>query len=78
MYKNIKLSTASSMFLLKSCLFCFLRLDFVSSLVATAKADSEWAPLTDLKYIEIGLLTSAREIGLPSSPGLTGSVKIWR
>ena len=53
----------------------FLRLEFVNSLVAPVKADPMWAPFTALSYKELGLLISAREVGLPISLRLTASVK---
>ena len=34
-----------------------------------------WAPFTALKYKELGLLISAREVDLPVSLRLTDSVK---
>ena len=40
----------------------FLLLEFVNSLVAPVKADAMWAPFTALKYKELGLLISAREV----------------
>ena len=39
------------------------------------KADPTWAPFTALKYKELGLLISAREVDLPISLRLTDSVK---
>ena len=39
------------------------------------KADPMWAPFTALKYKELGLLISAREVDLPISLRLTDSVK---
>ena len=53
----------------------FLRLEFVNSLVAPVKADPMWAPFTALKYKELGLLISAREIDSPISLRLTDSIK---
>ena len=50
----------------------FLRLEFVNSLVAPLKADPTF---TALKYKELGLLISAREVDLPISLRLTDSVK---
>ena len=73
---------ASSKFLLKrkGCLLYefFLRLKFVNSLVAPVMIYPKWAPFRALRYIELGLLISAREVGLPSSLTLTDSVKHWR
>ena len=40
-----------------------------------SKADPIWAPFTALKYKELGLLISAREVDLPISLRLTDSVK---
>ena len=45
----------------------FLRLEFVNSMVAPVKADPSWAPFKALKYKELGLLISSREVGLPIS-----------
>ena len=39
------------------------------------KAEPRWAPLTAIRYKELGLLISAREVGLPISLTLTDSVK---
>ena len=46
-----------------------------ASLVAPVKADLMWAPFAALRYNELGLLISAREVGLPISLRLTDSVK---
>ena len=51
-----------------------IRLDFVNSLVAPVKADPRWAPFTALRYKELGLPISAREVDLPISLRLTDSV----
>ena len=59
------------------CVF-FLRSEFVNSLVAPVTVDPMWAPFTALKYKELGLLISAREVDLPISLGLTDSVKTPR
>ena len=40
-----------------------------------SKADPMWAPFTALKYKELGLLISAREVDLPISLELTDSIK---
>ena len=53
----------------------FLRLEFFNSLVALVKANPMWAPFTALKYKELELLISAREVDLPISPRQTDSVK---
>ena len=53
----------------------FLRLEFVNSLVAPVKADPKRAPFTALRYKELGLLISAREVDLPISLRLTDSIK---
>ena len=39
------------------------------------KADPMWAPFTALRYKDLGLLVSAREVGLPIFLRLTDSVK---
>ena len=44
--------------------------------VTIIKADPRWAPFTALRYKELGLLISAREVGLPISLRLTDSIKI--
>ena len=44
-------------------------------LINSSKADPERAPFTALKYKELGLLISAREVDLPISLRLTDSVK---
>ena len=41
----------------------------------TFKADPRWAPFTALRYKELGLLISVREVGLPLSLRLTDSVR---
>ena len=41
-------------------------------------ADPRWDPFTDLRYTELGLLISAREVGLPISLRLTDYVKNLR
>ena len=43
--------------------------------LAEIKAGPMWAPFTALKYEELGLLISAREVDLPISLRLTDSVK---
>ena len=53
----------------------FLRLEFVKSLVAPVRADPMWAPFTALRYVELELLNSTREVDLPMSLRLTDSVK---
>ena len=61
----------------KKGVFCefFLRLEFVSSLVAPVKADTERAPFTALRYEELGLLISAHEVDLTISLRPTDLVK---
>ena len=39
------------------------------------EADPRWSPFTALRYKELGLLISAREVGLSISLRLTDSVK---
>ena len=53
----------------------FLWLECAKSQVAPVKVDPNWAPFTDLSYKELGLLISAREVGLPIFLTLTDSVK---
>ena len=57
----------------------FLNLFFERSVrVMIVKADPLWAPFTDLRYKELGLLISARKVGLPISLRQTDSVKHGR
>ena len=52
-----------------------LWLEFVNSLNTPAKADPKWAPYTALSYEDLGLLISARKVGLPISLTLIDSIK---
>ena len=45
--------------------------------IAPYKADPMWAPFTALRYKQLGLLISVRELDLPISLRLTDSVKQW-
>ena len=80
MKKDSELKTKSS----KPCfsvrdifVFCelFLRLEFVNSLFSPVEADRSWGPFTYLKYNELGLTISERDVHLPSFRGITESVK---
>ena len=48
-------------------------------MVAPVKADPGWAPFTALMYKELGILTSAREVGLtiPQTNGLCKTMNVY-